>query len=301
MRNPIKWAVWPLLLLASRLMAQNTSHIQQAAESLLIGPGDLVQVQVFQTPDLNEAARVTDAGELPLILGGNVKVSGLTPEQAAHAIEDTLKQGHYLLNPRVIVTVQQFATQSVSVLGEVNHPGIYPIVTPISILDVVAMAGGLTEIADRELQIQRHGSSETKSYVLSNLLSDAVETVVKVDPGDKVLVPRAGIVYALGDFTHAGGYVMDTNDNKVTLLQLVAKAGGMPSSATPSRAKLIRKSGDGYVEIPLRLNKIQDGKQSDFALKPNDIVYVPFSYLRNFETNAAAIVGTVGGAAIYRF
>ena len=112
----------------------------QQPESLLIGPGDLLHVQVFDTPELEQKdARVTDAGELPLILGGNVKVAPLTPAEAARAIEKALLDGHFLLRPRVTVTVEEYATQKVSVLGEVKTPGAYAISTPRSVLDVLSL------------------------------------------------------------------------------------------------------------------------------------------------------------------
>lgn len=282
-------AVLPLLLKA------------QDKESLLIDRGDLLHIQVFETPDLDEHARVTDGGDISLILGGDVKVSGLTPEGAAKVIEAALKQGHYLLHPRVIVNVEQYATENVTVIGSIKSPGVYPIGTPRSILDVLAMAGGLTETADRKILIERHGSGEKISYFVSNSAGAAVDTAVNVDPGDRVIVPRAGIVYALGDFGHPGGYVVDENNDKITILQLVARAGGTNPTAVPSHARLIRKVHDGYVQIPLQLSKIQKGKLPDVALQPEDIVYVPYSYLRNFAANSANIVATVGGAAIYRY
>ena len=273
----------------------------QAQESLLIGPGDLLHVQVLDTPDLEEHARVTDAGELPLILGGNVKVAALTPEEAAHAIEKVLLHGHFLLHPEVLVTVEEYATQKVSVLGEVKVPGAYAIDTPRPVLDVLTLAGGLTALADRKILIERHGTGEKVPYFVSNEPGLALDTSVKVDPGDTVLVPKAGIVYVLGDVDRPGGYTMTNNDAAITVLQLVARAGGTTHSAVPSHAKLIRKTDSGYVEMPLPLSKMQKGKRADIALQPNDIVYVPFSYMRNFALGASGLAAAAASAAVYRF
>ena len=97
-------------------------------------------MQVFDTPELEQkSARVTDAGELPLLLGGNVKVDHLTPAEAARSIEKALVDGHFLLRPQVTVTVEEYATQKVSVLGEVKTPGAYAISTPRSVLDVLTL------------------------------------------------------------------------------------------------------------------------------------------------------------------
>jgi len=293
MRNLSKWALLSLLL-APGLAAQTK-------ESLLIGPGDQLHVKVFDSPELEESARVTDGGELPLLLGGSVNVATLTPAQAANAIEDVLLRGNFLKNPRVLVTVEQYATQSVSVLGEVKTPGAYPIGTPRSILQVLTLAGGLNELADRKVLIERHGTQEKIPYFLSNISATALDTAVKVNPGDTVLVPRAGVVYALGDVAHPGGYTMTNNEGRISALELVSRAGGISPSAGPSHARLIRKSGDGYVEIPLSLNKMEKGEQADIQLQADDIVYVPFSYLHNAAVNSAGIVEAAAAAAVYRF
>lgn len=273
----------------------------QAQESLLINPGDTLHVQVLDTPDLEEHARVTDGGELPLILGGNVKVAGLTPEQAAHAIEKVLMDGDYVLHPRVLVTIEESATEKVSVLGEVKVPGAYAINTPRSVLEVLTLAGGINDLADRKILIERHGTGEKVPYFLSNQPGVAIDTSVKVYPGDTVLVPKAGIVYVLGDVAHAGGYTMTNNDAQLSVLQLVARAGGTNHSAVPSHAKLIRKTDNGYVEMPLPLSAMQKGNRADLQLQPDDIVYVPFSYLRNFGLQASGLAASAASAAVYRF
>jgi polysaccharide export outer membrane protein len=288
-------------MLVSLFPVAGESQQAQTAESLLIGPGDMVHVQVFDTPELEEHARVTDAGELPLILGGNVKVAALTPEGAARAIEKVLLNGHYLLHPQVLVTVDEFVTQKVSVMGEVKAPGAYPINTPRSVLDVLTMAGGLTDLADRKIVIERHGTGEKVAYYFSNEPGVAIDTSVRVDPGDEVVVPRAGIVYVLGDVARPGGYTMTNNEARISVLELVARAGGTNHSAVPSHAKLIRKSGGGYVETPLPLSAMQKGKRADMQLQPADIVYVPFSYMRNFTLQASGIAASVGSAAVYKF
>jgi polysaccharide export outer membrane protein len=293
MLNLSRWALLSLLL--APLLAAQTK------ESLLIGPGDLLHVQVFDTPELEEHARVTDAGELPLVLGGSVKVAALTPAEAAHAIEDALKGGHFLLNPRVLVTFEENATQKVSVLGEVRVPGAYAIQTPRSVLDVLTLAGGLTDLADRKVLIERHGTSERVPYFVSNTPGVALDRAVQVNPGDTLIVPKTGIVYALGDVGRPGGYTMTNNEAQLSVLELIARAGGTNHTAVPSHAKLIRKSNGSYVEIPLPLSDMQKGKRADFALQADDIIYVPFSYMRNFAVNGSGIAASAASAAVYHF
>jgi polysaccharide export outer membrane protein len=187
------------------------------------------------------------------------------------------------------------------VLGEVHVPGAYAIQTPRSILDVLTLAGGLSETADRKVLIERHGSSEKIEYFVSNVPGAALDNAVTVNPGDTIIVPRAGIVYALGDLARPGGYTMTNNEGKLSALELVARAGGTNHTAMTSHTILIRKSSSGYIEISFSLSKVQKGQQADIQLEANDIVYVPFSYLRNFAVNAAGITAAVGSAAVYKF
>jgi polysaccharide export outer membrane protein len=275
----------------------------QQPESLLIGPGDLLHVQVFDTPELEQKdVRVTDVGELPLILGGNVKVAHLTPAEAARVIEKALVDGHFVLRPRVAVTVEEYATQKVSVLGEVKTPGAYAIQTPRSVLDVLTLAGGLTELADRKILVERRGTDEKVPYFVSNDAKAAMDASVRINPGDTLYVPKAGIVYVLGDVKQPGGYTMTNNEAQLSVLQLVARAGGTNNSAVPSHARLVRKTGDsGYTETALQLSDMQKGKQSDQFLQPGDIVYVPFSYMRNFALQGSGLVASASSAAIYKF
>lgn len=271
-------------------------------ESLTIGPGDLVQIKVLEAPELEQSVRVTDAGSLALILGGPVYVAGLTPPEAADAISRVLVDGHYLLTPHVSVVLQQTATQNVTIIGQVHSPGSYPIGTSRGILDVLALAGGLTEIADRKVMIERHASKERVTFVVSNKAGNALDQSVPVYPGDTVIVSKADVVYILGDVNRPGGIAMVTNDSRLSAVQALTLAGGTPPNAVPSKARLIRKQADGSrVEMPLQLSAMAKGKQPDIELQPDDIVYVPFSYARNMAVGAGSLVGATSSAAIYHF
>ena len=271
-------------------------------ESLTIGAGDLLHLKVLEAPDLEQSARVSDAGTLSLILGGKVQVAGLTPAEAAVTIERALVEGHYVLTPHVSVTTEQTATENVTILGQVRSPGSYPIATPRPILDVLALAGGLNELAQRKVTIQRHSSKERVDYVLSNSANAALDANVPVYPGDTVLVPKADVVYVLGDVNRPGGIAIVTNDSQLSALQALTLAGGTPPNAVPSKSRLIRKQADGsHKELPLQLSAIQKGKEPDVTLQGDDIIYVPFSYVRNMAVGAGSLVGATSSAAIYRF
>ncbi|MBW4044167.1 MAG: hypothetical protein HIU87_04115 [Acidobacteria bacterium] len=271
-------------------------------ESLLIGPGDTLHVQVYDTPEMDQHPRVTDSGNIPLAFVGNVHVSGLSPSAAAQAIEEALKTKNVMKHPQVTVSVDTYATQSVSVMGEVRTPGAYPITTPLSVIDVLARAGGITPAGDRNITIARLTTGKKLTYYLSNKSDVALDQKILVYPGDTIVVPKAALVYILGDVNRPGGYVMDNNEAQLSVLQMLAKAGGTPPTAVPSHARLIRKNPDGtYQDLPLPLSKMQKGKKPDMALLPNDIVYVPFSYFRSFVTAAPGIVAAATGAAVYQF
>jgi polysaccharide biosynthesis/export protein len=278
--------------LTAPLLAQN--------ESLLIGPGDDVNVEVFDTPDLDQNSRVTDAGEFPLMLGGTVRLASLTPAEAARTIEAALIRSHVMYYPRVLVTVTSYATQTVTVFGQVAKPGTYSIDTPRSVVDVLGLAGGLTDLADRHVTIERHTSHRQISYYVSNRADDLLDQKVMVNPGDKVLVPKAGIIYVLGDVARPGGYPMTNNDGTLTVLQAVATAGGTASSAAPNSSRLIRRTAvGGYQSDPIPFSAMQKGKKPDMQLQAGDIVYVPFSYLRNAALGVTSIAAAATGAALY--
>lgn len=269
-------------------------------ESLLIGPGDELRVEVFDTPEMTQTVRVTDSGEIPLVFIGNVKVATLTPGEAARAIEDMLKTKQFMTHPQVTVSVEEYATQQISVVGQVHSPGNYSIGAPLPVIRVLSSAGGLTDVADRNITIQRHGDPErTVKYFLSNNSDAALANSVLVYPGDTVLVPKAGIVYVLGDVGRPGGYAMADNDSQMTVLEVVATAGGANKTAIMAKVKLVRKTSNGTTEIPIPLGAMEKGKQADIALQPNDILFVPFSYMKNVAFNASQIAASATGAAIY--
>ncbi len=271
----------------------------QTAESILIGPGDMLHIQVFDTPELEQHARVTDDGNVPLIFLGNVHVAGLTPEAASRLIETDLQQKQYMKHPQVTVNIEQFSTQGVLVSGQVAHPGSYQIDTSRPVLDVLSLAGGLTDVANRQVTIERHGTGERVQYFVSNNPEEAFDHSVLIHPGDKVMVPKASVAYMLGDVNRPGGYAFTNNKSQLTALQMLALAGGTPPTARPAVARLIRRNGDGYTEKEIQLSDMAKGKAPDFLLEPDDIIYVPYSYLKNMAMNAAQIASAAGSAAVY--
>jgi polysaccharide biosynthesis/export protein len=274
-----------------------SSQAQQ--ESLLIGPGDLLHLQVYDTPEMEQRARVTDAGNIPFSFLGNVRVASLTPEQAAKQIESRLIAAGVMLHPQVAVRVEAYATQNASVMGEVQKPGPYEIDTPHKVVDVLALAGGLTSIADRHITIERYGSKQKVEYYYSNAGGAALSDDPMVYPGDTVVVSKVAIVYVLGDVLKPGGYPISSNDSRMTVLQAIALAGYANHTAAVGKSKLVRETPTGVEEIDLQVSAMEKGKKPDVALLPDDVVYVPFSFVRNIGVNGQGILASASAAAIY--
>jgi polysaccharide export outer membrane protein len=269
-------------------------------ESLLIGPGDLLHVSVLREPEMEQRVRVRDSGDVNLPLIGGVHVAGLDPAAAAEAIAAKYRDGNYLKHPAVTVFVEEFAMEHVSVLGQVAKPGTYAITTPRTLLDVLAMAGGLTQIADRHIMVERApGAKQREEEVfLSNRAGDALMANVTIDPGDTVLVPKAGIVYVLGDVGRPGGYTMQ-NESRMTVLQAIAMAAGVNRTANEKQARVIHNVNGQYNEESLPLREIERGDAPDELLQANDVIYIPFSFAKNVVMGTSSIVASATAALIY--
>jgi polysaccharide export outer membrane protein len=269
-------------------------------ESLLIGPGDKLNIDVFDTPEMGQTPRVTDAGTVPILFVGDVKVSGMTPAEAAKAIEDALISKQLMLHPQVSVTISEYAKQQVAVMGQVKVPGQYSITTPTPLIGVLALAGGLTDVADRHITVERGGGSGEKiNYFLSNRSNEALDTDVMVNPGDTVLVPKAGIVYVLGDVGRPGGFPMTEDESKITVLQALALAGAINKTALLGKAKLVRQGATGPVDVPIELAAMEKGKQPDIQMQPGDILFIPTSWMKSLTANSSQIAASAASAAIY--
>jgi len=286
-----------LICYAGPSLAQTTAN--ETHESLLIGPGDLLRVTVLRESDLTQNVRVRDSGEVTLPLIGNVQVRGLSAADAAAAIAAKYVEGQFLKHPDVSVFVEEYATQPVSVLGQVVKPGLISISTTRSLVDVLAMAGGLTDLADRHITVERGGNAHGLEEVfLSNRAEDALNANVEVFPGDKILVPKAGVVYVLGDVGKPGGYLMQ-NNSRLTVLEAIAMAAGVNRTASESGARVIHNANGQFQERDLPLKDIQQGKAPDQLLEADDVIYIPFSFGKNLLMGTNSIVAATSSALIY--
>ena len=236
-----------------------------------------MEVSVFEEPQLTQRVRVDADGRIALSLLGEIAVSGMVPADAGNLIAEKYRSARLLNRPRVSVLVLEYATQSTVILGQVVHPGAILLYAPRGVLDVLSMVGGFTDIADRHVTIQRHSGATETVYLPNGAGAMLEQSSVQVNPGDSVIVPRAGIVYVLGDVARPGGYVMQ-NDAGMTLLQAIASASGINKTAAESQTRLIRTLSNGdFQDLKVGLKRIERGKEADIPLQANDVVYVPFS------------------------
>ena len=281
-------------------LSSRPSSTKITAVPVKIAPGDLLDISVFDAPELAQQVRVGADGKAELALIGNTPLAGLTVQEAGQMIARELRDRNFLRRPQVNVLIKEFASQGVSVMGEVQHPGIYQVLGPRTLLDVISMAGGLTNAADTRITVK--GRTGAEENVVVNLKNDDAQTSlandVQIYPGDLILVPRAGIVYVMGAVSRPGGFVMQ-NNGKITLLQALAQAGGTNAVAAVNHAILLRKNGDGYVTNKLDVGKIERGQGEDLALHPNDIVFIPNNHLKEAMRDAQGTIAAIGSASIY--
>lgn len=269
---------------------------------ILIGKGDLLQVSVYGMQDFNEQVRVDDAGDISLPMLGAVHVGGLASSAAESLIEKKLVDGGFFRNPHVSLFVKEYATQGVSVMGEVQKPGVYPLIGSHKLFDMISSAGGTTPKAGKSVLIShRKGLPQQVDLSDSQDPSKWASSNVEVLPGDTVMVSKAGIVYVVGDVRLPGGFVMERG-TEMTVLQALALAQGANTTASLDKAKLIRKTQEGSVEQPIPLKKILASKSSDLKLRADDILFVPNSAAKSATRRGLeAALQAATGAAIYRF
>ncbi len=266
---------------------------------LLIDAGDLLEVNVFETPELSGKLRVDSDGAITLPVGGSVQVSGLTPKQAGAALEDRLRRQQVLLDPRVSVFVLEYATQGVTVMGEVKAPGVYPLLGRHGVLDFISVAGGFTPAASKTVTvIHKDSVGQAVTLNLNASATDLSAENLEIRPGDRIVVTRSGVVYVIGDVGRPGGYLIE-NKETITVLQALALAQGVNKTAK-SNASLIHNGAGGRTQSELPLKKILANQAADPRLQDGDILFVPVSGAKNWsEKSLTAVLQMAVGVVIY--
>lgn len=274
---------------ATQAQSPSTDTSDQSGALVKLGRGDLIEVSVYNVPELATKARVSNSGDVYLPLIDYVHVEGLTQEEAQTVIEKRLADGGFVRNPHVTIFVDEAASQGVTLMGEVAKPGIYPDVVDRKLYTMISEAGGFTALASRKIAIIRRGQPEPIRVDLARNLADDLSGNVDVLPGDTINVPRAPIVYVVGDVGRPSGLLVD--NGSLTVLQALALAGGTNHTAKMSGARIIRKTPSGMTETRIQLKKMLEAKVPDVTLQADDILFVPLSGARVVaaQTMSAAI------------
>jgi polysaccharide export outer membrane protein len=269
--------------------------------TLKLAPGFLLDVQVFDEPQLSGSIRINEQGDIKLPLIDPVHVAGDTLPQAEAALTKSFQDQKVLLHPQVTLNINQFAGTKITVLGEVQSPGEIDLLTPKSLDVVLSRAGGATNTAGNVIQVKHeaNGATTVRNVPYSrDQNTDSLREII-VYPGDTITIPRAGIVYVMGAVGRPGGYVMQ-EDGQLNVIQALALADGTTYAAAIKSVHLVRKGPDGsYQEIPVDFRQMMAGKMAPLVLKPEDIVYVPVSKAKAIMSAGMGVVSSTSSALIY--
>ncbi len=218
----------------------------------LLGPGDLLEVEVFEAEELATTVRVSSRGYVTLPLLGQVRVEGLSAREAEIHIEKLYRQD-YIKNPHVSIFVEEHHSQRVTLIGQFKSPGTYDYPSKLKLLDVMALGNGLTKNAGRTAQIRRSskasavGSSETIIIDLDRLIREGEDSLnIDINGGDVVFVPEAGTFFITGAVRKPGAYPIR---QKTILMEAIAAAGGLAPFADADQIILVRHIGNGEREV----------------------------------------------------
>ena len=287
------------------------------SQDYLLGPGDIIEVTVFGTEDLKQKDLTLDSeGKVSLPFINDVGLMGLTPRESEVKIA-TLYEASVMKNPQVSITVKEFHSQFVNVLGAVLKPGTYQLTRRAFLLDALAMAGGLlTEKAELKAFVHRAGlvpstPAEAVSGVTAKdtLEIDLVQLLEKGDTslnvpiyaGDIVSVPERieRFYYVLGDVNHGGAFEIKMGES-ITLTKALASAGGLMSTARTGKSTIIRQALNGSTtQIPIDVRKVLRGQLQDMVLLPNDVLFVPGSTTKTLGRGLLSSLGSVLSSIVY--
>lgn len=294
---------YPLLLSLTALVAlhaqtpaaQSTPTPSADTSSYVLGPNDQVSFSVNNLNDdfADKTFRIDFNGNINVPLAGRIHAAGLTIDEFEGQVEQRLLP--YIKDPEVVVTIAEYNSQPVSVLGAVVSAGIKQVSGRKTLFEVLSMAGGLLPTAGNTIKITRRidqgpiplPNAATDPSGQFSVASVAVKTILNATdpsqnivilPGDIISVSKADVIYAVGEVTRPGGFPLNQDAN-LSALQVLSLAGGLTRTAALNRAKIVRTVAGSAnpMEVPVNLKQIMKGKAPDLALQPNDILFVPNS------------------------
>jgi polysaccharide export outer membrane protein len=280
-----------------RRRAEDLEAVPDDFADARITPGYLLSMDVFTVPEFSGLSlRVGPTGDVTIPSAGRVHVAGDTLSEAQAAIAKRLVDQQILIAPQVELNVLQFATQSVTVLGEVQRPGRIQMLAPRSLADVLALAGGETVAAGNDIEIQQpeaagppkvHHVTYTQEQTSSKLQG------ILIHPGDSIFVHKAGVVYILGAVNKPGGYLM-VNGGALDVLQAISLAGGTTLEAAMGGMRVYRPDDGHYAEIKVPFSRVTKGRE------PSVTLYVPRSRLKTTLVDGSYLVGSSITSILYR-
>jgi polysaccharide export outer membrane protein len=284
-----------------------------AAEDYKVGPGDVVSVTVPDAPEFGGKFRVTDSGVIQIAgVAAPIQADGLSPIELAQAIRQALIDAKQLRDPKVTAFVDEYRGRTITVLGAVAKPAVYPIAKRTTVLDALSAAGGALPGAGNTVTIIRGPASAeaTGTHVGSVQIIDMNRLVkgedsganAEVQNGDVISVSAAEVVYVVGAVVKPGGFPMPDPSSGVSVIQALAMAQGSTRVAATNRALIIRQSTSDSAHQPILvdINLMLSGKNTDMLLAPNDILYIPESGAkRTMKVLFELAMAAAQGVAIY--
>jgi polysaccharide biosynthesis/export protein len=304
---------------AKAAATQATPATPERVADYVLGPEDLIEIRAFQAEEISDKPfQIQGDGYISLPLVGRVKAGGLTVEQFEAALAKEL--GKYIEHPQVTVLVCEYRSQPVSVMGAVTTPGVVQLRGDKTLVQVISLAGGMRQDASNTVTITRQLSEgqiplagattdPTGKFSIAHVNvrkvvdGQAPQENIVIKRNDVITIPRAQMVYVIGEVQRPGGFVLNERDS-LSLLQALSLAGGMTKTASVKHAKILHEE-DGKsqrVELPDNVAKLLTGQAPDVALHADDIVFVPNSAPKAAALRAAEAAVNVGtGLAIWRF
>jgi polysaccharide export outer membrane protein len=271
-----------------------------------IGSGDLLSISVYGAPELSRTVRVSGEGFIRLpMLKTPIEVRGITPGEFEERLCSALGEAGILVDPSVVITIAEYATRPIRVAGAVRHPLTFDTTGPVTLLEALTRAEGLSGEAGAEILVTRAGSSTppvTRRIAVKDLLETAEPAAnVILEGGEEVRVPEAGRVFVVGSVRKPGAFPVGEGDGTSVLKALALAEGLAPFSA--KQAYIYRPADGGKQEITVALRKIMERKAPDVVLAAGDIFYIPDN--RGGRVTASVIekavsfaAGTASGALI---